>query len=87
MFQQMRIDDLVSSLVQRNGSDLRLKVGAPPAVRVRGLLGYLEGFEVLGPADTEEILHDIISENLVGEFETEGRRTSLTPCRGRAGSG
>jgi Tfp pilus assembly ATPase PilU len=38
VFQQMRIDDVVNKLVQRNGSDLHLKVGAPPEVRVRGLL-------------------------------------------------
>jgi len=66
----MRIDGLVSSLLQRNGSDLQLKVGAP-AVRVRGLLYYLEGYEVLRPMDTEELLKEIIPQNLVGELEEE----------------
>ena len=68
----MRIDDLVSGLVQRDGSDLHLKVGAPPAVRVHGLLDYLEGYEVLRPVDTEELLKEIIPEKMVEEFETEG---------------
>jgi twitching motility protein PilT len=72
VLQQLRIDDLVSKLVQQNGSDLHLKVGAPPAVRVRGLLDYLEGFEVLRPADTEELLREIIPEKMVEEFETDG---------------
>jgi Tfp pilus assembly pilus retraction ATPase PilT len=66
----MRIDGLVSNLLQRNGSDLQLKVGAP-AVRVRGLLDYLEGYEVLRPMDTEELLKEIIPQNLVGELEEE----------------
>ena len=43
MHGQLRVDDLVSSLVQMSGSDLHLKAGAPPAVRVHGLLDYLEG--------------------------------------------
>jgi len=82
VLQQLRIDDLVTRLVQQNGTDLHLKVGAPPAVRVRGLLDYLEGFEVLRQVDTEELLKEIIPEKLVEEFEEEGRRTSPTPFRG-----
>ena len=48
VLQQMRIDDLVGRLVQRNGSDLHLKVGAPPTVRVRGLLYYLRATRSCG---------------------------------------
>ncbi len=58
---QPRIDELVSKLVQKEGSDLHLKVGAPPAVRVHGLLEYLEGYEVLRPADTEGLARGIMS--------------------------
>jgi twitching motility protein PilT len=47
-------------------------VGAPPAVRVRGLLNYLEGYEDLRPVDTEELLKGIISEKMVEEFEEDG---------------
>jgi twitching motility protein PilT len=72
VLQQLRIDDLVSRLVKQNGSDLHLKAGAPPAVRVRGLLDYLEGYEVLRPVDTEELLKEIIPEKLVEEFEEDG---------------
>ena len=82
MLRQLRIENLVSRLVQLNGSDLHLKVGAPPAARVRGLLDYLVGYEVLRPVDTEELLKGIIPEKLDEEFEGDGKRTSHTPYRG-----
>ncbi len=72
MLQQLGIDDLVSRFVQMSGSDLHLKVGAPPAVRVHGLLSYLDGYEVLRPVDTQEVLKEIIPEKLVEEFEEDG---------------
>ena len=62
MLRQLRIEDLVSRLVQLNGSGLHLRVGA---ARVRGLLEYLEGYEVLRPVDTEERLKGIILKKLV----------------------
>ena len=72
MLQQTKVDELVSKLVQMDGSDLHLKVGAPPAVRVHGRVEYLEGYEVLRPVDTDDILKGIIPEKLIGEFEEEG---------------
>ena len=72
MLEQTQIDELVSKLVQLGGSDLHLKVGAPPAVRVHGLLEYLEGYEVLRPVDTESLVRDIMSEKLLKEFEEHG---------------
>jgi twitching motility protein PilT len=36
------------------------------------LLNYLEGYEVLRPVDTEELLKGIIPEKLVEEFEEDG---------------
>ena len=67
--QQTQIDEMVSKLVQKDGSDLHLKVGAPPAVRVHGLLEYLEGYEVLRPVDTEDFAKEIMSEKILKEFE------------------
>jgi twitching motility protein PilT len=72
VLRQLSIEDLVSRLVQLNSSDLHLKVGAPPATRVRGLLDYLEGYEVLRPVDTEELPKGIIPKKLVEEFEEDG---------------
>jgi twitching motility protein PilT len=70
--QQTQIDEMTSKLAQREGSDLHLKVGAPPAIRVHGLIEYLEEYEVLRPVDTEGFAKEIMSEKLLEEFEENG---------------
>jgi Tfp pilus assembly pilus retraction ATPase PilT len=87
LLQQTKVDELVSKLVQIEGSDLHLKAGAPPVVRVHGELEYLEGYEVLRPVDTDDILKEIIPEKLVGVSRRMGRRTSPMRSPGWAGSG
>jgi twitching motility protein PilT len=72
MIPSTNLDDLVGRMTDLGGSDLHLKVGAHPAIRVRGLLTPLESHEVLRPEDTRDILGQMIPENLVGEFEEEG---------------
>ena len=72
MIQAKRIDDLVEGMVGVKSSDLHIKVGAPPSVRVNGKLGALEGYEKLRPEDTEEMLREIIPEKMLPEFEEEG---------------
>jgi twitching motility protein PilT len=72
MIPSNNLDDLVGRMTDLGGSDLHLKVGARPAVRVRGLLTPLESHEVLRPEDTQEVLGQMIPENLIGEFESEG---------------
>lgn len=47
------IDAMLSKLARTEGSNLHLKVGPPSAVRVHGLLEYLEGYEALHPVETE----------------------------------
>ena len=64
--------DLARRLVEMGGSDLHLKVPAPPAVRSRGQLTYLEGLPPLRPEDTKAILKSTIPANLLGEFERDG---------------
>src|SRR5215211_2806396 len=66
------IDELVSKVVRLEASDLHLKVGLPPAVRVNGLLGPLEGYGALRPEDTEGILKRILPRKLAAEFDQEG---------------
>ena len=68
----MNIDELVSKLVRARGSDLHLKVGLPPMIRANGVLKPLEGYEVLRPVDTEDIIGKIMSEKHLKEFELEG---------------
>jgi twitching motility protein PilT len=68
-----KIEELVGVLLRREGSDLHLKVGAPPVVRVHGLLEHLAGYKNLRDGDTEGILKEIIPKKLLKEeFEEEG---------------
>jgi twitching motility protein PilT len=54
------VDGLLRTLADRQGSDLHLKVGSPPLMRVDGVLGRMEGEEPLRPEETEAIAHRIM---------------------------
>ena len=62
------IDSALRTLVERAGSDLHVKVGVPPTVRLHGELCPLEGYEPLGPKDTEQAFHDIGEVRSLTEF-------------------
>ncbi len=67
------IDSALRHTVANEGSDLHLKVGSPPTVRVHGTLAPIEGAAPLAPADTEAALATILAGSHVdGEFEAEG---------------
>src|SRR5712691_7647701 len=55
------IDDLLEQTVALGASDLHLTVGSPPVVRVRGHLQPLEGYDSLGPEDTQQLVYRILS--------------------------
>jgi twitching motility protein PilT len=66
------IDAALRTLVETEGSDLHLKVPAPPLARVHGELHPLtDGGEPLKPDVTEQVLHDILPNDKIQEFETE----------------
>jgi twitching motility protein PilT len=54
------IDAALRELIERGGSDLHLKAGAPPLVRVNGALAPLPGEAPLAPEDTERVLGGIL---------------------------
>ena len=64
----MEIDELLRFAVERGASDLHLKVGNVPFIRVDGLLTPTE-FDVLAPADTEAYAQALMSEHKKREFE------------------
>jgi twitching motility protein PilT len=67
------IDEALRYVVEREGSDLHLKVPSPPMARIHGELRPIEGTEPLDPADTEAALDHIISEARIREeFERDG---------------
>jgi twitching motility protein PilT len=53
--------EVLLEVVERRASDLHLTAGAPPMVRVRGRLTPMEGYPVLTPTDTREIVYSILS--------------------------
>ena len=58
---------LLHALASSNGSDLHVKVGSSPRIRVDGRLRRLQVPE-LKPADTESILKEVLPSNLTEEF-------------------
>ncbi len=67
------IDAALHWLVEHEGSDLHVKVPAPPMARVHGELRPIEGAEPLDSEDTENALRRILTDpRLLEEFEREG---------------
>jgi twitching motility protein PilT len=59
-------------VVEEDGSDLHLKVGQRPIVRINGRLQPLAGSEPLRPGDTDLILREMLTEpTKLAEFERE----------------
>jgi len=54
------VQSALRELVARQGSDLHLKVDAPPLYRVHGNLGPDENLPPLSAEDTERALHDLL---------------------------
>ena len=62
------------TLVEREGSDLHVKVASPPVARMHGELIPLEGFGPLTPEDTRRAFEDIAEPRSVESL------TCLTRC-------
>ena len=67
------IDEALRRVVEGEGSDLHVKVPAPPMLRVHGELSPIPGAEALRPEDTERALHQIVQDpKILEEFERDG---------------
>lgn len=66
------ISTALRTLVEREGSDLHVKVDSPPVARMHGELIPLEGFGKLTAEDTEKAFHDIAEPRSLSEFEADG---------------
>ncbi|HKB14955.1 MAG TPA: ATPase, T2SS/T4P/T4SS family, partial [Planctomycetota bacterium] len=62
------MEELLTILVQRGGSDLHLSVGSPPRIRVDGRLQPLE-FDPLTPDVTQKIVYSVLTPDQVARFE------------------
>ncbi|MBW3588047.1 MAG: PilT/PilU family type 4a pilus ATPase [Actinobacteria bacterium] len=65
------INELLKYMVEKRASDLHIKVGAPPIIRVDGVL-YTTDFEKLSPKDTERFAFEMMPDRNVEEFNETG---------------
>ena len=65
------IDDVLRYLVENHGSDLHIKVPAPPISRVDGELLPIPGYEGLKPEDTEAALEHLLRASDYDRLRTE----------------
>src|SRR5579871_5993447 len=61
--------EVLLEVVDRRASDLHITAGAPPMLRIRGRLTPMEGYPVLTPTDTREIVYSILSDGQRQRFE------------------
>jgi twitching motility protein PilT len=61
---------VLATVAQRQASDLHLTAGAPPAIRDKGKVQPMEGFPVLSPQQTRDVVFGILSEDQRKRFET-----------------
>jgi twitching motility protein PilT len=64
----MTLEDLLRRAVESNASDVHLKVGSPPVIRIAGELRRMEDLPALKPADTEAISQTIFTPRAAAEF-------------------
>jgi twitching motility protein PilT len=80
------LHEALQRVVREEGSDLHLKVGSLPLMRVHGRLGPMEHYEPLRPEDTERVLHEMLGEHpeKLGEFAAENEIDFAYSVRGFA---
>jgi twitching motility protein PilT len=62
---------VLTRMVEARASDVHLTPGFPPAMRIRGRIVPIEGYEPLGPQDTREIVYSILNDAQRKRFENE----------------
>lgn len=67
-FDEARLEELLRFLVERRGSDLHVKVGSSPHIRVDGHL-QVTPFDAPTPADTERLAYAVLPPARADEFD------------------
>ena len=65
------MSDLLQLVVAEGSSDLHIRVGVPPTIRVHGILHRVEG-PICRPEDTEELMRSITSEDHIQHVRERG---------------
>ena len=66
-----QMSDLLQLVVSEGSSDLHIRVGIPPTIRVHGILHRVEG-PSLRPEDAEELMRSITSEDHIQQIRERG---------------
>lgn len=66
----VNIEELLTLLVERRGSDLHISANSPPRIRVDGKLIETE-FEPLQGDDTQKLIYGLLDETRISRFERE----------------
>ncbi len=66
----MELDDLLREVIMRESSDLHLKVGRPPLMRINGQL-LISGHPPVNAQEVERLLFGIMTESQVNRFKEE----------------
>ncbi|HEU5124480.1 MAG TPA: type IV pilus twitching motility protein PilT [Verrucomicrobiae bacterium] len=65
------MSDLLQLVVSENASDLHIRVGTPPTIRVHGILHRVEG-PALTAEDSEELMRSMTSEDHIQQVREKG---------------
>ena len=68
---QIPIPELLTALLEMDGSDLHLTAGTPPVVRVNGDLERLDKYPLLTPRSLQGMIYAILPQKLREKFEQE----------------
>jgi twitching motility protein PilT len=63
------LDQYLTALANAGGSDLHVKVGSPPRIRVNGTLQRIPGAEPVTPAVTAEMAQSIMRDDVREHFD------------------
>jgi twitching motility protein PilT len=66
---EMHINQFLTQLVERRGSDLHLTAGLPPCIRVDGALQSLPGYEALNGSQLRQLIFAILTQRQREKFE------------------
>lgn len=69
---EQNVDALLKQAVDYGASDIHLKVGSAPIVRIEGELRRLDGYEPLRPADTQAYADALFTEKAAKDFTETG---------------
>jgi twitching motility protein PilT len=65
----MDLKDLIRYAAEVKASDVFIKEGTPPAMRLHGRITTVEGQPVLGSEDTRRLAYSVMSHEQIGRFE------------------